>query len=106
VRLYRVEFSHGLGEQRTWAAERAARTLAIRCANGCRDDQYRLDAFAYPGGFGGKGVSVWGAYLSCSGAWVNRYRIASRKWRPSTPLACLSSNSHRTKGGRPRLDAC
>ena len=78
----------------------------VRCANGCRDDEYRLDAFAYAGGIRGKGVPVWGAYLSCSGGGVNRYRIANCKWRPSTPLACLSSNSHRIKGGRPRLNAC
>jgi hypothetical protein len=35
----------------------------VRCANGCGDDEYRLDAFAYAGGIRGKGVPVWGAYL-------------------------------------------
>jgi predicted metal-binding membrane protein len=30
----------------------------VRCANGCRDDEYRLDAFAYAGGIRGKGVGV------------------------------------------------
>jgi len=40
------------------------------------------------------------AALSCSGGVVNRYRIAGRKWRPSTPLACLSVScvSHLTAG--------